>query len=263
MKHKIVSLIALVLFCISVLFISTQDSQYTNKTASYLLISSIAFFYLISTIYGSFQIRANYFMNSINKGKGDGICLSFDDGPDPELTPKILKILRDQRIKAAFFVIGKKAEQHPELILAIDADGHIIANHTYDHSHSTGFYSTRRLTDDIGRCSDVIKRITGKSPLFFRPPFGVTNPRLAVVLKKLRLVSIGWTARSLDTVIESKKRLLGRVEKSIKTGAILLFHDTQKITMELLPDIIEYCKINNIKIVPLQELIKQNPYETE
>ena len=192
-----------------------------------------------------------------------GITLSFDDGPDPEFTPKILSILRDKKIKAAFFVIGRKAEQHPEILSTIYKDGHVIANHSYEHSRSIGFWGINKLASDIGMCSKIIERIIGEKPLFFRPPFGVTNPRYSIVLKKLGLISIGWTARSFDTVTASKNRLSKRVKKSIKTGAILLFHDSQEITTEVLPDIIEYCKTNNIKIVPLHELINQSPYETK
>lgn len=254
MKHKIISFI-------TILFFLTCSVLFMDSSWFFLFITFISVSYLILTIYGSFQIKANYFFTSINKGGTEGIALSFDDGPDPELTPKILSLLREQKIKATFFVIGKKAEQHPEILNAMDADGHIIANHTYTHSRAMGFFRTNKLSSDIEMCSDIIERITGKKPLFFRPPFGVTNPRYSKVLRKLKLFSIGWSSRSFDTVTENKNVLLKRVKKSIKKGAILLFHDTQNITMEALPDIIEYCHKNAIKIVPLQELINRNPYE--
>ena len=227
----------------------------------FVLFISISVIYLIITIYGSFQIKANYFLNSINKGVKDGIALSFDDGPDPETTPKILDILRHQEIKASFFVIGKMAEKYPELLKTIEKDGHIIANHSYDHNNAMGFFGINKLATDIEKCSGIIEHITGKKPLLFRPPFGVTNPRYAVVLKNLRLTSIGWSGRSFDTITNSKNTLLKRVKKSIGRGAILLFHDTQKVTLEILPNIIEYCKENGVKIVPLHELIEQEPYE--
>ena len=253
LKHKIISLIALV--AVLLIFI-------LYRNAFVLLISLIVLIYLACIIYGSFQIKANYFLNSINKGVTDGIALSFDDGPDPEITPKILKILRENNVKASFFVIGKKIEMNPEILTSIAADGHIIANHSYEHDPAIGFWTKGKLAADLEKCSSLIAKTIGKKPLLFRPPFGVTNPRYASVLKKLNLTSVGWSGRSLDTVVNNKKELLQRVIKSIKNGTILLFHDTQKITLEILPDILEYCNKNGIKIVPLQEFINQKPYET-
>ncbi|MBC7864934.1 MAG: polysaccharide deacetylase family protein, partial [Bacteroidia bacterium] len=189
------------------------------------------------------------------KGFNDGLALTFDDGPDLETTPKILEILRTKNVKATFFVIGKKAEQFPEVLKTIDKEGHLIANHSYQHSYFIGTFGTKKLTEDIEKCSAIIEKIIGKKPLFFRPPFGVTNPRYLRALKKLNLASIGWSGRSFDTVNKSKNLLVKRVKKSLNTTEILLFHDTQKVTVEALPEIIEYCKEKGIKIVPLQELI--------
>jgi peptidoglycan/xylan/chitin deacetylase (PgdA/CDA1 family) len=248
LKHRIVSLTAIT----TILFISIF---FRNEAV--LLIGVTTVLYLILTFYGSFQIKTNYYLHSINKGTTEGVTLSFDDGPDPEITPKILDILRKDQIKASFFVIGKKAEAHPELLASIASDGHIIANHSYEHDRAMGFWRTEKLAADIEKCSAIIKKVLGYKPTYFRPPFGVTNPRYSTVLKKLDLTSIGWSGRSFDTVITDRATLLKRVKKQINKGAILLFHDTQKVTLEILPDIIEYCNENGIKIVSLQELINK------
>ncbi len=256
LKHKIVTYFTIViLIVITVCF---------NKLPFFFWVFvAIAIIYFIITSYGSFQIQFNYFINSINKGFNAGIVLSFDDGPDPDITPKILEILKTNGIKASYFVIGEKAEKHPLILKAIQEGGHIIANHSYGHNYSIGFFSTRELSIDIEKCSEIIEQITGKKTHFFRPPFGVTNPRYSTVLKRLKLTSIGWSGRSLDTITSNKDILFKRVKKSIGPGAILLFHDTQLVTLEALPNIIEYCKENGVKIVPLQELISQNPYEAD
>ena len=212
-------------------------------------------------IYGSFFIQANFFVDSINRGEEQGIAFTFDDGPDPITTPKILSILEAEKIKATFFVIGEKAEKHPELIIEMDKKGHSIANHSYEHSNTIGFTLTEKLSSDIKKCSDVIENAIGKRPRMFRPPFGVTNPKFFRVLKELHLTSIGWSGRSLDTITFNKSTLVNRVKRSVKNGAILLFHDTQHITLEALPEIINHCRKNGIKIVSLQELIKLEPYE--
>lgn len=221
----------------------------------WIVISVVVILYLAITIFGSFQIRFNYFINSINRGKKEGIALTFDDGPDPETTPIILNLLREQNIKASFFVIGKKAEKYPEIITNIEKDGHIIGNHSYAHDPLMGFFNLNKLTSDIEKCSKIVKQLTGKTPLFFRPPFGVTNPKYAAALKKSGLMSIGWSGRSFDTISKNKNNLLIRVKKYLDPGTILLFHDDQKITVETLPEIIQYCKEKGIKIVPLQDLI--------
>lgn len=216
-----------------------------------MLLSAIVVAYLTITILGSFRIQWNYFLESKNTTDENGVIFTFDDGPDPGSTPIILDQLRAQNIKAVFFVIGKKAEKHPELIHSIEKDGHIIGNHSYDHNVGMGFFPKNKLTADIEKCSKIVKDITGKNPVFFRPPFGVTNPRYGYALKKLNLMSIGWSGRSFDTISTSKDALIARVKNYLNPGTILLFHDDQKITAEALPEIIHYCKEKGIKIVSL------------
>lgn len=215
-------------------------------------VSAMIVCYLIFTLIASFQISWNYFITSICKINSKGICLSFDDGPDPATTPKILEILKSNNLKAVFFVIGKKAAQYPALIQLIQENGHVIGNHSYDHNNSIGFFSSKKLIRDLEMCSETIEKIAGNKPKYFRPPFGVTNPRYQKVLKKLNLISIGWSGRSFDTVTKSKEKLLKRVDKYLSNGVILLFHDNQKITVEILPEVLERCKKKGIKIVPLQ-----------
>lgn len=244
MKHKLITFITIgLLAAIAFLF--------WGQFLFWILLSFILIAYLTITFLGSFQIQWNYFLNSVNTSEKDGVVFTFDDGPDPETTPMILEQLRAQNIKACFFVIGKKAEKHHELIRAIEKDGHIIGNHSYDHHVGMGFFPKQKLSADIEKCSKIVKDITGKTPTFFRPPFGVTNPRYGYALKKLNLMSIGWSGRSFDTISSNKDALIARVKKHVKPGTILLFHDDQKITVEALPEIIHYCKEKGIKIVSL------------
>lgn len=210
--------------------------------------------------YGSAQIKANYFVNSINKGNADGVAFTFDDGPDETLTRKFMDVLEAEQIKATFFVIGSKAAENTELLKEIDQRGHYIANHSYSHSNLIGFFPFAKLKADIDSCSATIEQAIGKRPLFFRPPFGVTNPIYARVLKKSGLHSIGWTIRSFDTVLKDKAALTQCATRAISNGSIILFHDTQQITLDILPDVIRFCRDNNLKIVSLPELINKSPY---
>lgn len=254
MKHKIISAVTLAILLL-IFFLLRQETYF------WFLIFSIAFIYLAAVVYGSSQIKANYFVNSINRGKLDAVTFTFDDGPDMELTPKILELLEEEKIKATFFVIGKKAEQYPELLQAMSKQGHIIANHSYSHSNFIGLFSSKKLEGDIERCSKIIEKAIGDKPLYFRPPFGVTNPRYSNVLKKIGLISIGWTIRSFDTSVKNNNKLFERITKSITNGSIILFHDTQNITVEVLSDIIKFYRQHNVKIVSLPELINLSPYK--
>lgn len=159
LKHNIVTFVSLtVIVLCSVIFMET-DYMWFVVLAIFLL-------YLGITAYGSYQIQANYFIKSVNKGK-KSVALTFDDGPDPETTPRILEILREKKVKATFFIIGKKAEKYPDLLRQIYEDGHIIANHSYSHNYLIAFFSTSRLTKDLQRCNEFILQTIGKKPAFF------------------------------------------------------------------------------------------------
>lgn len=254
MKHKIISAVTLAILLL-IFFLLGKETYF------WFLVFSIVFIYLAVVVYGSSQIKANYFINSISRGKTDAVTFTFDDGPDKELTPKILAILETEKIKATFFVIGKKAEQYPELLAEMSRQGHAVANHSYSHSNFIGFFSSRKLENDIKKCSEIIEKAIGNKPLYFRPPFGVTNPRYSIALKKTGLISIGWTIRSFDTAVKNRKKLFERVTKSLTDGSIILFHDTQNSTVEALPDIIKFYRQRNVKIVSLPELINLSSYK--
>jgi len=184
------------------------------------------------------------------------IALTFDDVPDPRFTPKVLDILKKHGVKATFFVVGSRAKKHPELLRRIHHEGHIIGNHSYSHTPQLTVSLKKNLEADFRRCNDIIKTLTGAEVRFFRPPFGVTNPRYAKVLKKLDLQSVGWSLRSFDTVIKDPQRLLRRITKKLENGSIVLLHDTQAINLQTLPGLIRFCEENGIKILPLNELIQ-------
>lgn len=247
LKHKIiltVTILALTVVCV----------LFRHESFFPIITIAIIILFLTLTIYGSFQIKWNYYVNSINKGSGNAICFTFDDGPDPEITPKILEVLESENLKAAFFVIGSKVERYPDIVKELYSKGHVIANHTYSHSNKIVLFTSNKLKDDIDSCSKAIEKATGKPPTLFRPPYGVTTPCYARVLKQLGLKSIGWTLRSFDTMMKSKEELIERVSRLISPGSIVLFHDNRKTTLAALPEIINHCKKNGIKIASFSEL---------
>lgn len=227
----------------------------------YYVLGGVVVLHLVAVIYGSLTIQSNYFLTSINKCKKKSISLTFDDGPDPDTTPKILDILAEKGVKATFFVIGKKAAARPDLVRRIISEGHIVGNHSYSHSYFLGFFSKSRLQADIEKANQILVDIIGKKTLYFRPPFGVTNPRYARVLKALGMTSIGWSLRSLDTKAKTKYQLIDRVLTNITRKDIVLLHDNQRVTLDALEDIIEHFKQKGLKMESLPEVIDIRPYE--
>lgn len=160
---------------------------------------------------------------------GDGakkqVALTFDDGPDARSTPALLDALREAEVEAAFFVIGKKVEAEPQLANRILREGHLLENHSYAHSYTTNFYPTKKLTTDLSRTQQAIEKHTGTTPKFFRPPVGLSNPNVFHAATALRLKVIGWSIRSLDTRLTDPERIVQRIERGLKPGAIILLHD--------------------------------------
>lgn len=255
MKHNF-----LIFFCITAAALSSIIFWETEYL--WLVLAAIALLFIGVTAYGSARIQANYFLKSIHKGKGKAIALTFDDGPDPDSTPRILETLRENNLKATFFVIGKKAAEYPDLLRRIVDEGHTLGNHTYSHHNLIAFFSRKKLRADIQRCNDIIRDSTGRVPVLFRPPFGVTNPRYAAVLKDMQMQSIGWSVRSLDTRAQNKYQLIQKVISKLKPRDIVLLHDHLPLTADTLPDLIGHFREMGIKIEPLPQLIGKEPYET-
>ena len=220
-------------------------------------------FVLLFLIWASADIRSGIYLRCICRGNRmeKAVALTFDDGPDPVHTPRILDTLKENNIKAAFFLIGSKIETYPDLVKRIYDEGHIIGNHTYSHSGSYTLWSSDRIYEDIRKANDVIYKIIGKYPIFFRPPFGVTNPLIRRAVKN-RFDCIGWSIRSYDTLKFLKRDSISeRIVRNIKNGDIVLLHDNREGSGLLLKSVIEGIEKKGIKIVPLDRLINKNAYE--
>jgi peptidoglycan/xylan/chitin deacetylase (PgdA/CDA1 family) len=239
MKHKINLGFLLLGVFVSVLFFNNSPVFFP------LLLSIFALYFLILSA-GVLFLRFNYFLNSRSQVKPPYVLLSFDDGPHPELTPKILETLKNHNVKAIFFVIGLKAEEHPNIVHQIVADGHLIGNHTYTHHPLFAMYSMEKVHIEICKNAELLKKLTGSELELFRPPIGYTNPKIARVVKKLGLKVIGWNVRSYDTILHNPRTLKNRVLKLTKPGSIVLLHDTLSQTEQMLDAYITDAKQNGI-----------------
>lgn len=161
------------------------------------------------------------------------VWLSIDDGPDPEDTPKILDLLDRHGAKATFFVIGERAERHPELIREIVGRGHSIGNHTYTHPVAMFWSATpRRVAVELDLANAALAHC-GVRPDFFRSPVGIKNLPLAGALARRHLVCIGWTIRSGDCVARTPDSVTRHVMRRIRPGAIILMHEGPSVPRDI------------------------------
>lgn len=187
--------------------------------------AAIVFFVLTGCGVAIPQLR--YFGPFICRGRSQGkqVALTFDDGPDPRSTPGLLDILREAKISAAFFCVGKNVAAYPDLAARIVREGHLLENHTYNHSNFTNFYPVSRLQREMVDTQEAIKRSSGTVPAYFRPPVGLSNPGVFRAARSQRMQVVGWSIRSLDTIIREPEKIVARIRRKLHGGAIVLLHD--------------------------------------
>lgn len=205
---------------------------------------------------GSFNIQWNFFLNAISKGNpaGNKIALTFDDGPHPEYTPRVLELLEKYDAKASFFCIGKKVKKHPAVLQEIHLKGHNIGNHSFSHGYWIDFNGKNSWLREIDFTDREIEKVIGRKPRFFRPPFGVTTPHLAKAIRKRHHRVIGWNLRSFDTV-KNPNLVVDKILKNVSPGSILLLHDHLPGILTILEQLLPELLARNFTFVTLEELI--------
>ena len=158
-------------------------------------------------------------------GQRGEIALTIDDGPHPEVTPRVLDQLDAAGARASFFCIGQRARQYPALCREIVARGHSVENHGDSHSPLLATFGMARLRADIGAAQASLADITGQAPHFFRPTAGLRNPLLEPVLARLDLQLASWTRRPFDTRTGDPERVHRRLIRGLAARDILLLHD--------------------------------------
>jgi peptidoglycan-N-acetylglucosamine deacetylase len=153
------------------------------------------------------------------------VALTFDDGPDPEVTPRVLDMLDAHGARASFFCIGARARAFPAIAREIVRRGHSVENHSLHHSTLFGWYGLVKLKNELRAAQGVLGEITGRTPEFFRAPFGVRNPLLDPALASCGLRYVSWTRRGFDVVDENGPRVLRRLTSGLAAGDLLVLHD--------------------------------------
>lgn len=206
-----------------------------------------------------------FFLRVVSRGHtgNELVSLTFDDGPDPETTRPLLQLLKRHNIKAAFFVTGERAARYGDLISEILAHGHDIGNHSYHHDPFLMLRGTKTLYREIESAQTLLRHF-GICPAAFRPPVGITNPRLANVLMQLNLYCVTFTCRAFDAGNRNVRGLSGRILKKVKPDDIILLHDIRprgEVSadgfLQEVDVILAGLKSKGLRVIPLVELIEK------
>jgi len=188
------------------------------------------------------------------------VSITFDDGPEPLKTPLILGILKKYDAKATFFLIGKKIGGQEQLLRQMTGEGHLIGNHSYSHSPWFDLFPAKKMRNELLRTNRLIGDATGLSLLFFRPPFGVVNPMIRKALHNLPWQVICWNIRSLDTMDSEPGKIMKKILRQLRPGAIILLHDHTRFTEFHLGELVQGIRDAGFRIVPLDQLLGKQAY---
>ncbi len=184
-------------------------------------------------------------------GENKVIALTFDDGPNVLYTERLLDGLAERDVKATFFLLGKCAEAHPEIVRRIAEEGHLIGNHTYSHLKLTTGNEAEFL-EEINRTGEIIKEITGLTPAFCRPPFGVWNTRYE---QRLGIIPVLWDVDPRDWCTFDTKTVANRILADCHDSAIILLHDEYETSVEAALLVIDELKQQGYTFVTVDKLL--------
>lgn len=191
------------------------------------------------------------------------VAITLDDGPDPAVTPQVLRILDDFGARASFFVVGRQLAAHPELAREILRRGHQLENHSDNHRHDFSLLGPARLRREISGAQQAIAAAGGEAR-FFRAPAGLRNPFLEAQLQSQGLRLVSWTRRGFDTVSNDARRVHARLSRGLAAGDILLLHDGhaartaagRPLVLEVLPRLLEDVRRQALQPVALGSALK-------
>lgn len=196
------------------------------------------------------------------------VALTFDDGPDPRFTPDILKVLSDKGVKAAFFSVGHRVIDNPDLVQEVHRAGHMLGNHSDSHAIWINFSLHKRLRQEVTDTNKAIKQCTGQVPHFYRAPHGFKNPALGDILTQEGMIAVGWQVRGFDAVSTNAAKIAERIVDKARAGGVILLHDgaglqggdDRSATVDALPVIIDGLRARGFEIVRLDKLLQIEPY---
>lgn len=219
--------------------------------------------FLLLCAVAPFVPGVGFFLPVISRGRAGqkAVALTFDDGPDPVSTPRLLDLLTRHGVVATFFVTGRRATRHPEVIRQILSQGHTIGNHTYGHDNFIMLKRCAVLKREILAAQDVLSRF-GIAPIAFRPPVGVTSPRLAPVMRELGMLTVNFSRRAGDRGNRRVEGIASRILNRLCAGDIILLHDTHPHNtalfdrwLEEIEKVLTGIRAKGLTVIPLSTLI--------
>lgn len=184
------------------------------------------------------------------------VALTFDDGPHQDKTQKLLAILKQENVKATFFVVGKMVDKHPELVQQQDAEGHEVANHTYNHFRLPTL-PVEQIEAELRNGAQAIMRATGSPTRLYRPPGGEYDDDVIAVTKRIGYVMALWTDDPSDFANPGQTKIEDFVLQRISKGGIILLHDGVQQTLDVLPDLIRRLKAQGYRFVTCSEMARE------
>jgi peptidoglycan/xylan/chitin deacetylase (PgdA/CDA1 family) len=189
------------------------------------------------------------------------VALTFDDGPDPRITPRVLDLLDLAGMKATFFVIGRHTRAHLEIAAEIARRGHRVENHTDTHPHLFACYPAGLLRREVEGAQEAIEAATGRRPRLFRAPAGLRNPWVEWVLHRAGLHLVAWTRRGFDAVDRNPETIARRLLDGLAPGDILLLHDGRAsghpggnpAVLEVLPRVLDALAARGLRSVAISD----------
>jgi peptidoglycan/xylan/chitin deacetylase (PgdA/CDA1 family) len=192
------------------------------------------------------------------------IALTFDDGPDPEVTPRVLDLLDAHGAHGTFFCIADEAARHPDVCREIARRGHAIENHSCSHLPTFAFLGLGGIRRELARAQATLGELSGRPPRFFRPPAGIRSPMLDPVLHEAGLTLVSWTRRGYDTQRTDIDGVTARLARDLAAGDILLLHDGHAartragvpVVLEVLPRVLDAARARQLRPVTLRQAIE-------
>lgn len=184
------------------------------------------------------------------------VALTFDDGPDDVVTPKVLDMLKRFKIKATFFFLGKRIEEFPAVVRRAKREGHLVLNHSWSHPRLSEITNSGYV-DEIKKTEKALTRLVGPRPLFMRPPYGDINKPIFKQLESLGYKIIMWSLDTMDWKAKESKEISDKVINEAHPGAIILMHSQRDkmVTANSLPAMIKGLRAKGYHFTTVDKLI--------
>jgi peptidoglycan/xylan/chitin deacetylase (PgdA/CDA1 family) len=205
---------------------------------------SIGVFFPRTQIYARWHARV----------RSDSVALTFDDGPHPQNTRRVLALLAEHGQRATFFVIGWKVDSYPDVVREMVEQGHAVGVHSYAHPWLYAFLRPSQVLADIRRCQQAVQRAAGITPTLFRPPLGYVSPFTAEGARRAGVTFVGWSLRMLDGLAGRRpEAILEGLERHVRPGDIVLLHDSAEgegftpASIDVLPEILRLLSARGLR----------------